>query len=243
MREALSARGAGAQAPAPLPRAPARRRLRAPRRSPLREWRRRRPGRARAGPPSAPEETMGTPETIAVENAHTPPFFAKTPISIERGEGVRVWDEDGRRYLDLTAGWGVTSHRPRPPGDRARAGGAGRAHHPEPGLRADVLTGAGQAPRAARRHPADRAHAGLLHQQRRGGQRRRREAGAQGDGPHRRRSPPRAASTAARSAWSRPPGRRSIARSSGRRCRATGSFPTAGRDADGGRAGRGRSRR
>lgn len=52
---------------------------------------------------------MGTRETIAVETAHMPPFFAKTPISIARGEGVRVWDEDGRRYLDLTAGWGVTS--------------------------------------------------------------------------------------------------------------------------------------
>jgi acetylornithine/N-succinyldiaminopimelate aminotransferase len=52
---------------------------------------------------------MGTPQTIAVENAHMPPFFAKTPISIERGEGVWVWDEEGRRYLDLTAGWGVTS--------------------------------------------------------------------------------------------------------------------------------------
>jgi acetylornithine/N-succinyldiaminopimelate aminotransferase len=52
---------------------------------------------------------MGTPETIAVESAHMPPFFAKTPISIARGEGVWVWDEEGRRYLDLTAGWGVTS--------------------------------------------------------------------------------------------------------------------------------------
>jgi acetylornithine/N-succinyldiaminopimelate aminotransferase len=52
---------------------------------------------------------MSTPDTIAVENAHMPPFFAKTPISIERGEGVWVWDEEGRRYLDLTAGWGVTS--------------------------------------------------------------------------------------------------------------------------------------
>jgi acetylornithine/N-succinyldiaminopimelate aminotransferase len=52
---------------------------------------------------------MSTAETIALENAHMPPFFAKTPISIVRGEGVWVWDEDGRRYLDLTAGWGVTS--------------------------------------------------------------------------------------------------------------------------------------
>ncbi len=52
---------------------------------------------------------MGTSATIAIENAHMPPFFAKTPISIERGEGVYVWDEEGERYLDLTAGWGVTS--------------------------------------------------------------------------------------------------------------------------------------
>ncbi len=51
---------------------------------------------------------MGTAETIAVENAHTPPFFTKIPISIDRGEGVYVWDEEGNRYLDLTAGWGVT---------------------------------------------------------------------------------------------------------------------------------------
>ncbi len=52
---------------------------------------------------------MGTAETIATENAHTPPFFTKMPISIERGQGVCVWDEEGVRYLDLTAGWGVTS--------------------------------------------------------------------------------------------------------------------------------------
>ena len=47
-------------------------------------------------------------ETIAIEDAHAAPFFNKTPISIERGEGVYVWDEDGNRYVDFTAGWGVT---------------------------------------------------------------------------------------------------------------------------------------
>lgn len=52
---------------------------------------------------------MGTTETIAIENAHMPPFFTKIPISIDRGDGVYVWDEEGNRYLDLTAGWGVTS--------------------------------------------------------------------------------------------------------------------------------------
>jgi len=52
---------------------------------------------------------MATRDTIAVEGALMPPFFAKIPISIERGEGVWVWDEEGVKYLDLTAGWGVTS--------------------------------------------------------------------------------------------------------------------------------------
>jgi len=51
---------------------------------------------------------MGTAETIAIENEHMPPFFAKIPVSIARGEGVYAWDEEGNRYLDLTAGWGVT---------------------------------------------------------------------------------------------------------------------------------------
>ena len=52
---------------------------------------------------------MTTTETIEIENKHMPPFFKKTAVSIERGEGVYVWDEEGNRYLDLTAGWGVTS--------------------------------------------------------------------------------------------------------------------------------------
>ena len=46
--------------------------------------------------------------TITTEDAHYAPFFNKTPISIERGEGIYVWDEDGNRYVDFTAGWGVT---------------------------------------------------------------------------------------------------------------------------------------
>jgi len=46
--------------------------------------------------------------TIATEDAHFAPFFNKTQVSIERGEGIYVWDEDGNRYVDFTAGWGVT---------------------------------------------------------------------------------------------------------------------------------------
>ena len=48
-------------------------------------------------------------ETIAIEQAHTPPFFKKLPISIERGQGVYAWDQNEKKYLDFTAGWGVTS--------------------------------------------------------------------------------------------------------------------------------------
>ena len=46
--------------------------------------------------------------TMAVEDGHMPPFFSRIPVSVERGEGVWVWDEDGRKYLDFTSGWGVT---------------------------------------------------------------------------------------------------------------------------------------
>ncbi|HZD43400.1 MAG TPA: aminotransferase class III-fold pyridoxal phosphate-dependent enzyme, partial [Methanomicrobiales archaeon] len=46
--------------------------------------------------------------TITIEERHMPPFSAKLPIAIERGQGVHVWDENGKSYLDFTAGWGVT---------------------------------------------------------------------------------------------------------------------------------------
>ena len=52
---------------------------------------------------------MATIDTIAIEDAHMPPFSAKIPIAIARGEGAYAWDEEDNRYLDLTAGWGVTS--------------------------------------------------------------------------------------------------------------------------------------
>ncbi len=46
--------------------------------------------------------------TIKTEDLHSPPFIKKTEIAIERGEGVYVWDEQGKRYIDFTSGWGVT---------------------------------------------------------------------------------------------------------------------------------------
>jgi len=35
--------------------------------------------------------------------------FTRTPVTLVRGEGARVWDEDGREYLDFVGGWAVNS--------------------------------------------------------------------------------------------------------------------------------------
>lgn len=52
---------------------------------------------------------MTNTQTMAVEDTQYAPFFNKTRVSIDRGRGVYVWDEEGKRYIDFTAGWGVTS--------------------------------------------------------------------------------------------------------------------------------------
>jgi len=35
--------------------------------------------------------------------------FDRVPVTLVRGEGARVWDEDGRQYLDFVGGWAVNS--------------------------------------------------------------------------------------------------------------------------------------
>ncbi len=47
--------------------------------------------------------------TMEIENKYHLSFCTKLPLSIERGEGVYVWDENGKKYLDFTAGWAVSS--------------------------------------------------------------------------------------------------------------------------------------
>jgi 4-aminobutyrate aminotransferase len=39
----------------------------------------------------------------------SPVLKQATPVVANRGEGVYLYDEDDRRYLDFTAGIGVTS--------------------------------------------------------------------------------------------------------------------------------------
>ena len=49
-------------------------------------------------------------EAIQAREARTfLPVVNRMPIAIDRGEGSQVFDVDGRAYVDLTAGWGVTA--------------------------------------------------------------------------------------------------------------------------------------
>ncbi len=51
---------------------------------------------------------MTTAKTIQDEDKYSPPFFQEDTRFNREGFGHPVWDEDGRRFLDFTSGWGVT---------------------------------------------------------------------------------------------------------------------------------------
>jgi acetylornithine/N-succinyldiaminopimelate aminotransferase len=52
---------------------------------------------------------MGTENWIAVEKEHYFQTGKRLPVVLERGEGTKVWDEDGKEYLDFVGGIAVTS--------------------------------------------------------------------------------------------------------------------------------------
>jgi len=48
-------------------------------------------------------------DVVEREAAHFLPVVKRLPVAIVEGRGSRVRDVDGREYVDLTAGWGVTA--------------------------------------------------------------------------------------------------------------------------------------
>jgi acetylornithine/LysW-gamma-L-lysine aminotransferase len=48
-------------------------------------------------------------DIISLEDSHTSGAYPKRPIALVRGQGARVWDADGREYIDCIAGHGVAS--------------------------------------------------------------------------------------------------------------------------------------
>ncbi len=52
---------------------------------------------------------MDTKTLIEWSNRFHVPTYTRAPICLVRGEGVRVWDSDGREYLDFTGGIAVVA--------------------------------------------------------------------------------------------------------------------------------------
>ena len=50
---------------------------------------------------------MSTQETIAQYDKYVIGNYARIPAVIVKGQGSYVWDQDGKRYLDMFPGWGV----------------------------------------------------------------------------------------------------------------------------------------
>jgi LysW-gamma-L-lysine/LysW-L-ornithine aminotransferase len=46
---------------------------------------------------------------IQLESAHTSGVYPKRPLALERGKGARIWDADGREYIDCAGGQGAAN--------------------------------------------------------------------------------------------------------------------------------------
>ena len=71
--------------------------------------------------------------TIQTESKYSSGVYGKRDMIIVRGEGARVWDENGRIYIDCVGGIGVANVWSLPPG--------GCCCHRPPGADADHLPG------------------------------------------------------------------------------------------------------
>jgi acetylornithine/N-succinyldiaminopimelate aminotransferase len=57
-----------------------------------------------------------SPETLALFDEYVIPNYGRYQLSLVRGEGSHVWDDQGNRYLDFFPGWGcnLLGHCPAP---------------------------------------------------------------------------------------------------------------------------------
>src|SRR4029450_8557697 len=52
---------------------------------------------------------MNTEQIIELESRYTSGVYSKRPIAIVRGEGARLWDSDGKEYIDCEGGQGTAN--------------------------------------------------------------------------------------------------------------------------------------
>lgn len=62
------------------------------------------------------EKIRISPETLALFDEYVIPNYGRYQLSLVRGEGSHVWDDQGNRYLDFFPGWGcnLLGHCPAP---------------------------------------------------------------------------------------------------------------------------------
>ena len=48
--------------------------------------------------------------TITLEDRYCAKNYAPLPVVLVRGEGVYVWDDQGKRYLDMMSAYSAVSH-------------------------------------------------------------------------------------------------------------------------------------
>ncbi|GAI22556.1 unnamed protein product, partial [marine sediment metagenome] len=52
---------------------------------------------------------MNNRRVVRLDKKYVTHTYSRIPIAMERGEGVRIWDSDGKEYLDFISGIGVNA--------------------------------------------------------------------------------------------------------------------------------------
>jgi acetylornithine/LysW-gamma-L-lysine aminotransferase len=55
------------------------------------------------------KDTVTNNEIVGLENRHSSGLYTKQPLVLIRGEGARLWDADGKEYIDCVGGHGVAN--------------------------------------------------------------------------------------------------------------------------------------
>jgi len=52
---------------------------------------------------------MTNKDYVALDEAKLCKNYGPMPVAIERGEGVNLWDVEGKRYMDFLSGYGAVN--------------------------------------------------------------------------------------------------------------------------------------
>ncbi len=52
---------------------------------------------------------MNTQQIIEIESKYTSGVYTKRPLAIVKGQGARLWDSDGKQYIDCVGGQGTAN--------------------------------------------------------------------------------------------------------------------------------------